>query len=119
MLVGELHHRRVTPFPARTTTPFADPHNPRRWFTRSTLILRSQIPGQNEPRNAKSANSGDALAAKQSSGGPAPPPARPTILSRPIKSQRMRLDWIQTESGSSDPKPTAQIRRYPFGLDFF
>ena len=41
------------------------------------------------------------------------PPAPPTILSCPIRNQQVRLDQIQIGSGSSDPKPTAQIKTYP------
>ena len=85
-------------------------------------MLPSQAAARIGHGDAGLANSGEpqrGAAAGRVTGDRTPPPARPTILSRPIKSQRLRLDWIQTESGSSDPKPTAQIRRYPFGLDFF
>ena len=65
LLVGKLRHRRVTPFTVRTATPFADPHNPRRWTTRSTLILHGPSLAQTDPRSAGWANSGGSAAARR------------------------------------------------------
>ena len=48
----------------------------------------------------------------------APPPRAQTCPSRPIRSQRIRLDPNPNRAEPLDQDPTAHTRRYRFGLDF-
>ena len=48
----------------------------------------------------------------------APPPRAQTCPSRPIRSQRIRLDPNPNRAEPLDQDPTAHTRRYQFGLDF-
>ena len=74
-------------------------------LTKSPVVL---TPGALELVNAGEPPRSVAL--EFGSGGPAPPPSPPIFLSRPIRTQRARLDQIQIGSGSLDPKLTALIR---------
>ena len=64
------------------------------------------------------ANTGDPPAAEQSSGDLPPPLPRAKPLSRPIRSQRLRLDLGSFKSEPQDLDLTADILRYWFGLEF-
>ena len=69
-----------------------DPRTRLQWTTRVALVLLHQTATQTSPCSARTVSIGERAAAGTRRRWPAPPPARPNPLNRPIQNPRLRLD---------------------------